>query len=108
TSLTAATRSMTSTVVIGAAMETCHDLLVPLTDIPLQIGAVTYPSTDHDGIYRDVNGGPRTAAFDIVATTKPVPPGFAVSVDLGGADHATIVKNSNFGVLGGVPQHEAD
>lgn len=108
TSLATDTKVMTSAIQIGGAMETCHQLLVPLVDVPLQIGAQTYPYTDHDGVYRDVNGGVRTAAFDIVATTKPVPPGFAVSVDLGGADHATIVRNPDLGVAVGVPQREAD
>lgn len=108
TSLATDTKVMTSAVQIGAAMETCQQLLVPLVDVPLQIGAQTYPYTDHDGVYRDVNGGARTAAFDIVATTRPVPSGFAVSVDLGGADHATIVKTPDSGVAVGVPQHEAD
>lgn len=108
TSLATDTKPMTSALQIGAATETCHQLLVPLVDVPLQIGAQTYAYTDHDGVYRDVNGGAHTAAFDIVATTKPVPPGFAVSVDLGGADHATIVRTPDLGVAAGVPQHEAD
>ncbi|HEX7701237.1 MAG TPA: hypothetical protein VF403_10955, partial [Kofleriaceae bacterium] len=103
TSLATDTKPMTSALQIGAATETCHQLLVPLVDVPLQIGAQTYAYTDHDGVYRDVNGGAHTAAFDIVATTKPVPPGFAVSVDLGGADHATIVKTPDPGVAVGVP-----
>jgi hypothetical protein len=108
TSLATDTKPMTSAIQIGAAMETCHQLLVPLIDVPLQIGAETYPYTDHDGVYRDINGGAHTEAFDIVATTKPVPPGFAVSVDLGGADHATISRSPDLGVAVGVPQHEAD
>jgi len=93
---------------IGVGTPTCEQLLVPLVDVPLQIGAVTYPYTDHDGVYRDVNNGAHTAAFDIVATTKALPPGFAVSVDLGGADHATITKTPDPGTAVGIPQHEAD
>jgi hypothetical protein len=115
TSLTTDTKQMTSAIQIGTMQkgtsvvtETCHELLVPLVDVPLQIGTETYPYTDHDGIYRDVNGGAHTEAFDIVATTAPVPPGFAVSLDLGGADPATTVRTPDLGVAVGIPQHEAD
>ena len=114
TSLATDAKPMTSAIQIGAGMETCGQLLVPLFDVPLQIGTETYCTTDHDGVYRDVNGGAHTAGFDLTPTScnnmpvKPIPPGFAVSVDLGGADHATIVRTPDLGVAVGVPQHEAD
>jgi hypothetical protein len=66
----------------------CGRVLALLADVPLQIGDTRLPSTDHDGIYRDPVI--HTSAFEVKALDQEVPSGFAISVDLGGADRADL------------------
>jgi len=88
-------QSVTSEIQITAAApqskNTCAASLANLAKAPLRIGSLSL-NTDNDGVYRDPTV--HTAAFDIVAGTAAVPPGFAISVDLGGADHA-VIKDQN-------------
>jgi hypothetical protein len=85
-------QSMTSAIQIDnkppMAQSDCAAVLALLDDVPLQIGNTMLGSTDHDGIYRDLT--PHTSAFDIKSNAATVPSDFAISVDLGGADHAVI------------------
>lgn len=85
-------QSMTSAIQIAnsppAAPSDCAAVLALLADVPLQIGNTSLGATDHDGIYRDP--ATHTGAFDIKPITAAVPSGFAISVDLGGADHAVL------------------
>jgi len=87
-------QSMTSAIQISntppVAMSDCGKILDRLADVPLQIGDTVFDYSDHDGIYRDP--ARHGAAFTIAATTAAVPAGFAVSVDLGGASHATFTR----------------
>jgi hypothetical protein len=84
--------SMTSAIQIADTPDLptskCRDVLALLADAPLQIGDTRLPSADHDGIYRDPVT--HTGAFEVKATGTEVPSGFAISVDLGGADHADL------------------
>lgn len=99
-------KPMTSAIQIGAGA-TCQQLQAFLADAPISIGDTQLDSTDHDGIYRD-NLAVHTSAFDIKPQPgKPnIPPGFAISVDLGGADHATITRSDGLEGTIGVPQRE--
>lgn len=103
TSLSTDTFSMTSAINLGSAGQTCAQIMQPLYDSPIQIAGTTYPYTDHDGIYRDA--GIRSGAFEIKTPTM-IAPGWAISVDLGGTDHATITRTPDLGTTVGVPQRE--
>jgi hypothetical protein len=82
-------QSMTSAIQIANSPDlSCAAVLALLDDVPLQIGNTMLGSTDHDGIYRDLT--PHTSAFDIKSNAATVPSDFAISVDLGGADHAVL------------------
>lgn len=95
TALDPAPRSVTSAIQVSSArpagMADCGKLLARLADVPLQIGQTRLGATDHDGIYRDPT--PHPDAFTITAPDTAVPPGFAISVDLGGADHAVVSRS---------------
>ena len=84
--------SMTSAIQIADTPDLpttkCGDVLALLAAAPLQIGDTRLPSTDHDGIYRDPVI--HTSAFEVKALDEEVPSGFAISVDLGGADRADL------------------
>ncbi len=103
TSLSTDTHSMTSAINLGSAGQTCAQIMQPLYDAPIEIAGTTYPFTDHDGIYRD--SGVRTGAFEIRTPTR-IAPGWAISVDLGATDHATITRTPDLGTTVGVPQRE--
>ena len=103
TSLSTQARSMTSAINLGAAGESCEKILQPLNDSPIDIGGTSYASTDHDGIYRDTVV--RNGAFAI-KTPAMIAPGWAVSVDLGGAEHATIGRTPDLGTTVAVSQRE--
>lgn len=66
----------------------CEAVLAALADVPLTIGSTVFEKTSHDGIYRD--DAIHNTPFDVVAGDVAVPAGFAISVDLGGANHAAI------------------
>ena len=103
TSLSTKTFSMTSAINLGSAGQTCDQIMQPLYDSPIEIAGTTYPYTDHDGIYRDA--GARIGAFEIRTSTR-IAPGWAISVDLGGTDHATITRTPDLGTTVAVPQRE--
>jgi hypothetical protein len=88
-------RAMTSAILISdtppTAASDCGKVLAGLADVPLQIGDTRLGSTDHDGIYRDPLSHPTT--FQIKPMGVAVPPGFAISVDLAGASHATLARS---------------
>jgi hypothetical protein len=83
-------QSMTSAIQIAdtPGLTDCAAVLALLADVPLEIGSTRLGATDHDGIYRDATV--HTSAFDIKPVTEPIPSDFAISVDLGGADHAVL------------------
>lgn len=87
-------QSMTSAIQIYATPpeqpSDCAKVLALLDDVPLTIGAMSPAYTAYDGIYRD--SAIHDEAFDIVAGEYAVPAGFAISVDLGGADHAIVTR----------------
>ncbi|CAN5320304.1 hypothetical protein BH11MYX1_BH11MYX1_19330 [soil metagenome] len=103
TSLATDTRSMTSAINLGTPGQSCAQLMRPLYDSSIDIGGTVYASTDHDGIYRDTVV--RAGAFDI-KTTMTIAPGWAVSVDLGGVDHAAITRTPDLGTTVAVTQRE--
>lgn len=103
TSLSTQARSMTSAINLGAAGESCARIMEPLYDSPIDIGGTAYGATDHDGIYRDTVV--RTGPFAI-KTSATIAPGWAVSVDLGGAEHATIGRTPDLGTTVAVSQRE--
>jgi len=83
-------QSMISAIQIGNSItqaSQCQDLLDLLEDAPVSFGGDQAIRTADDGIYRDLKT--RTSAFDITAP-EGVPNGWVVSVDMGGATHATI------------------
>jgi hypothetical protein len=90
-----APQSITSAIQVSNAQPAgpadCGKVLARLADVPLQIGKTRLDATDHDGIYRDLT--PHPDAFTITAPDAAVPPGFAISVDLGGADHAVVSRS---------------
>lgn len=102
-SLSTQARSMTSAINLGAPGESCARIMQPLYDSPIDIGGTAYAATDHDGIYRDTVV--RTGAFAIKTPTT-IAPGWAVSVDLGGAEHATIGRTPDLGTTVAVSQRE--
>lgn len=87
-------QSMTSAIQIAATplaqASDCGKVIALLADVKLTIGAMAPAYTAYDGIYRD--SAIHNEAFDIVAGNEAVPAGFAISVDLGGADHAVITR----------------
>lgn len=82
----------------------CGAILDSLADVALTIGGENF-KPDSDGIYHDPTV--HTVAFDIAAATADVPAGFAISVDLGGADHA-VIKRSDGTERIAVAQRELD
>jgi hypothetical protein len=102
-------RSITSAIQISdappAAPSDCGKVLAGLDPaVPLKIGDTLLEQQDHDGIYRD----PLThsAAFTIAPMGVALPPGFVVSVDLGGVDHATLTRSPAGANPIGVAQRE--
>ena len=95
TALDPTPQSITSAIQISNARPAgpadCGKLLARLADVPRQIGQTRLEASDHDGIYRDPT--PHRDAFTITAPEAAVPPGFAISVDLGGADHAVVRRS---------------
>lgn len=93
--LLASPQSITSAIQISsvapAQHSDCAAILGRLADVPLTIGSERFDYSDHDGIYRDPAS--HSGAFDIVAHEVAVPSGFAISVDLGGANHAVITRH---------------
>lgn len=55
------------------------------------IGHTPRDRADDDGIYRD--SVPHASAFDVARVNSAVPAGFAISVDLAGATHATMTRS---------------
>jgi hypothetical protein len=88
-------QSVTSTVAISdtppTAASDCGKILAALADIPLQIDGTRLDVVDHDGIYRDPSV--HSTKTVISAAGMAVPAGFAVSLDLGGASHASISRS---------------
>ena len=88
-------QSITSAIQISntapAVNSDCGKILALLADAPLQIGNTMLDFTDHDGIYRDA--AVHTDSFEITPRGEAVPPGFVVSVDLGGASHAELTRS---------------
>lgn len=83
----------------------CATILAQLEGVPLTIGSTRLTGPDRDGIYRDPTV--HNSAFDVTAPGQAVPPGFAISVDLGGASHAAITspRGSDVAMVG---QREAE
>lgn len=108
TALDPAPRAMVSAIQISnqppAAPSDCAAVLAGLADVPLQIGDAQAALTDHDGIYRDP--AIHTGRFTIKPAGFAVPPGFAVSIDLGGASHA-VLSRSPAAARVGITQREA-
>ena len=109
TGLDATPQSITSAIQISntapAAPSDCGKVLALLDDVPLQIGNTLLNLTDHDGIYRDP--AVHDSAFTITAHGSDVPPGFVISVDLGGATHARVTRSPAKAEIG-VAQRETD
>jgi hypothetical protein len=95
TSLAPTPQNMTSAIQVSntppASAADCNAIIAKLADVPLDIGNTPMGTSGHDGIYRDTV--PHTAPFVIKPETLNVPPGWAISVDLAGSDHATIVRS---------------
>ncbi len=101
-------QSVTSAVVLSdtppGALSDCAKVLAGLANVALTIGNTHLEATDHDGIYRDP--APHSTSFDVRAVNQPIPPGFAISVDLAGANHATLTRSPETGRVG-IAQREA-
>lgn len=69
----------------------CGDILAGLADQPIQIGGMLFGSTGSAGIYEDTVV--HRDAFVVAAVGDPIPPGFAISMDLDGASHATFSRH---------------
>ena len=89
-----------------SALSDCAGVLDALAMPPLRIGDELLDSTDPDGIYRDP--ARHTSAFTIKPMTDPIPAGFAVSVDLGGASHATLTRTPEADRIGIVQREAGD
>jgi len=90
TSLAPDLKSIASTIQIDNTGASCHDVLARTAFAGLSVDDVTLSAPDHDGIYRDPM--PHKGSFVIVPSGKALPPGFAMSIDLGGAHHALITR----------------
>jgi hypothetical protein len=110
TSLDPVMRFMTSAIQISNAVPAgssdCAGVLARLADVPLKIGDTVLDTTGHDGIYRDPV--PHTGAFTLAPFNVAVPPGFAISVDLGGASHATLTRAPASAQVGIAQREDAD
>jgi hypothetical protein len=74
------------------ALSDCGEILSGLQDGPIKIGSMTLPMTGDDGIYFDET--PHPGSFTITTSgSRPVPSGFAVSVDIGNATHVFLSKS---------------
>jgi hypothetical protein len=108
--LDATPRSMTSAIQLSNGAPTgpadCGPLLAALADVPLQLGGTRLAATDHDGIYRDP--AVHAAAFTITPGDAAVPPGFVVSIDLGGASHARLTRSPASAQIGVVQRESGD
>ena len=108
TELAPAQQGTTSAIFVSnkapASLAECGGLIGRLADVPLAIGTETPAKTGHDGVYRAIT--PHPEPFVIKPVTDNIPPGFAIAVDLGGADHATIVRSPDLGTPPAMVQRE--
>jgi len=89
-----------------SAPSDCAGVLDALAMPPLATGDELLASTDPDGIYRDP--ARHTSAFTIKPLSDSIPAGFAVSVDLGGASHATLTRSPDAERVGIVQREAGD
>ena len=75
----------------GGPPSRCGDILADLADPPIRIGDVVLGSTGVDGIYRDEVV--HDTRFEIATAGDPIPPSFAVSLDLAGASHVAFTRD---------------
>ncbi len=97
-------QSMISAINLGPAGQSCDEMMRPLYDEALDVGETSLENTGRDGIFRD-DIAVHSSAF-VVKTATVVPPGWALSVDLGGADHAAITRSPDLGTNVAVSQRE--
>ena len=86
------TRFVTSAVQVRDDVRTpgaCGEILAQLADPPLEVGEEHLGSTDHDGIYRPALEHSGTT---VIKTDEGIPGSWAVSLDLGGADHGRVTR----------------
>ena len=83
-------RAVTSAIQMTAEPGSCAALIEMLNDPPLMVGDEPLGSSGHDGIYRPENAHDGET---VITSNVRIPAGWAISIDLGGAEHAVVSRD---------------